>query len=330
LTPTEFQALKDIILHQKLWLAIEIVEKDANFIRQSWEQRVSSLLKQQAKAFKQKASQGKSRRTAFTGQMRDDFRVLLNETRYYIVELQFSQLQIEKSVSELLTTPNTDFPVVLSAGVGFTSRVAVRDNAAIAFSTSTALPDLPGKKPLQMKLSTPEEWHSLQMSRNYDLWRYLERHRMREYPPTAQELIDGVQMDPDPRHAIRVMQKALRLGHDLLNFERSSTYIKIALRYEDLGNHGKVIEYLTKAEEEAGILVVGPYELFSRGRAYFHLGDFPEARVDIERSLALGLGDPKQDLMLIVGQNLGVRSITDEREEALKLLEEIARRCVEE
>jgi tetratricopeptide (TPR) repeat protein len=102
----------------------------------------------------------------------------------------------------------------------------------------------------------------------------------------AHDLIDEADEEFDTQRAIRLLRGALRFGHT--GIQASKAYAALAMRYEDLGDKAKAIEYYTKALEAWHPSAI---DLFWRGELYYQLGQWDNARSDFEKALAFSAED---------------------------------------
>ncbi len=107
----------------------------------------------------------------------------------------------------------------------------------------------------------------------------------------AGDLIDQAVEEPNPRRAIRLLNKALSYGQTGLY--ASSAYTELGGRYSDLGDAEKAIEYYTKSLEASDS--PDAYTLFWRGQLYYEQEQWEQAQGDLERALSVGLCWPDSD-----------------------------------
>ena len=102
------------------------------------------------------------------------------------------------------------------------------------------------------------------------------------------DLVDATVEDFDPSKAVARMEKAIARG--MPGLRRSSVYMVLGTRYEDLEDLEKALESYTKSLAYVGR---SPITLFWRGQIYYRRGDLDNAQVDFEQALAF---DPPEKL----------------------------------
>jgi tetratricopeptide (TPR) repeat protein len=99
----------------------------------------------------------------------------------------------------------------------------------------------------------------------------------------AHDLIDRSLGDPDSRRAIRRLHRALSYGRE--SIQALKAYKDLGERYERLGNLRRAVWYYTKALELAEDDAI---TRCWRGQGHYRLGNWAEARADLEAVLQSG------------------------------------------
>jgi tetratricopeptide (TPR) repeat protein len=106
----------------------------------------------------------------------------------------------------------------------------------------------------------------------------------------AKDLVDQADAEPDPKRAIKLLQRALKDGGT--GIQAGKAYQSLGSRYEELGDSKRAIECYTKAIEGG---VPNAFSYFWRGQLYFQRGERDSAQRDFEQALALGLSSPEHE-----------------------------------
>ncbi len=117
----------------------------------------------------------------------------------------------------------------------------------------------------------------------------------------AKDLIDSIEGESDPQRAIRILEQALSYG--TTGIQASKAYQDLGMIYEDLEALPNAAEHYTKAMD-AWKPSANLY--FWRGRVYYKLGRWQEAKKDLETSL--------------IYKSFGWKLCSPEREEAERIL----------
>jgi len=106
----------------------------------------------------------------------------------------------------------------------------------------------------------------------------------------AKDLVDQADGEPDPKRAIKLLQRALKDGRS--GIQAGKAYQALGSRHEALGDSKRAIEYYTKAIE---VGVPNAFTHFWRGQLYLQRGERVAAQGDFEQALAIGLFSPERE-----------------------------------
>lgn len=110
----------------------------------------------------------------------------------------------------------------------------------------------------------------------------------------AKDLIDEAEGEADLRKAIELLNKAVEYGES--GIQASKAFINLGMRYEDIGEIQPAINFYSKA---LNAWKPSAMVYFWRGRLYYQLGQWDQARRDFKQALAFpsdeGLYSPEYE-----------------------------------